>query len=393
MAEPAAATGAPDPLSLYIHWPFCLAKCPYCDFNSHVRDAVDGSDWQRALLAELDRFAGQIGRRRLASIFFGGGTPSLMEPAIVAALIDRATEHWSPAADIEITLEANPTSVEAGRFVELRAAGVNRVSLGIQALDDAALAFLGRRHSAAEALAAVATAQRIFPRYSFDLIYARPGQSRDSWRQELLRALEFAGDHLSVYQLTFEKGTPFHAALGRGEIRPPGEEEAAALFEDTQDILEDAGLKAYEISNHARPGGESRHNLTYWQGGDYVGIGPGAHGRLTLAGEVFAVEQVRSPEAWLAAVDTRGAGTLRHEALRPDERLNELIMMGMRLSRGLDRARFERLTGGTLEDMLDGPALDRLAGGGFIEIDGDGLRATAAGRIRLNAVLGALLAG
>jgi len=383
----------PDTLSLYIHWPFCLAKCPYCDFNSHVRDSVDGDQWQRALLAELDRFAGEVGARTLTSIFFGGGTPSLMEPAIVAALVDRATGHWSPAADIEITLEANPTSVEAGRFQDVRAAGVNRVSLGIQALDDAALAFLGRQHSAAEALAAVATAQQIFPRYSFDLIYARPGQSRDSWRRELLRALEFAGDHLSVYQLTFEKGTPFHTALRHGEIRPPGENDSASLFEDTQDVLEDAGLKAYEISNHARARGESRHNLAYWQGGDYVGIGPGAHGRLTLAGEVFAVEQVRSPEAWLAAVGTQGTGTLRHEALKPQERLDEIIMMGMRLTRGLDRARLKRLAGGALEDMLDGTALSRLVDGGFIEIDHDGLRATDAGRIRLNAVLGALLAG
>ncbi len=379
-------------LSLYIHWPFCLAKCPYCDFNSHVREAVDQVRWKKALLAELGHFAEQTGGRRLDSIFFGGGTPSLMAPATAAALIEAALQHWRAAQDIEITLEANPTSVETERFHELRAAGVNRVSLGVQALDDDALAFLGRQHSAAEALDAVAVARSLFPRFSFDLIYARPGQTHAAWRQELTTAIGLAGDHLSAYQLTFEKGTPFHAALRRGEIRPPGEDEAAALYEETQEILDRAGFGAYEISNHARPGGESRHNLVYWQGGDYAGVGPGAHGRLTQAGGVFALEQARSPEAWLTAVETRGETTLRRERLAPDERLGEIVMMGLRLKQGLDRTRFERLTGGGLEKMLDGAAISRLTDGGFIELDADGLRATPAGRIRLNAVTSALLA-
>ena len=268
---------------------------------------------------------------------------------------------------------------------------MNRVSLGVQALDDDALAFLGRQHSAAEALAAVAAAQRIFTRFSFDLIYARPGQTAAAWRDELGRALDYVDDHLSVYQLTFEKGTPFYTALRQGTITRPDDETAAGLYEDTQEILDGAGLTAYEISNHARAGAESRHNLAYWQGDDYVGVGPGAHGRLTLAGQVFAVERVRAPEAWLAAVETRGDGTLRRTALGAGERLDEIVMMGLRLRRGLDRSRFMDRTGRTLEEALDEPALARLVAGGFVEIDGDGLRATAAGRIRLNAVLAALL--
>ena len=391
-ADAAGEPGAPDMLALYIHWPFCLAKCPYCDFNSHVREAVDQERWQRALVHELDRFAAETGKRRLASIFFGGGTPSLMAPATVAALIERAGRLWDTAGDIEITLEANPTSVEAGRFRDFFAAGVNRASLGVQALDDHALAFLGRQHSVAEALQAVATARRSFPRFSFDLIYARPGQTRRAWREELRQALAHAGDHLSAYQLTFEKGTPFYAALGRGEIGPPEQDEAAGFYDDTQDILERAGLPAYEISNHARAGAESRHNLAYWQGGDYVGIGPGAHGRLTLAGKVIATEQVRAPEAWLSAVETRGDGALRREALGAEERLGEIVMMGLRLRGGLARERFVRLTGRTLEQALDGSAVTRLVNGGFLELDSAGLRATAAGRLRLDAVLAAILA-
>jgi oxygen-independent coproporphyrinogen-3 oxidase len=387
--EPQAA---PNSLALYIHWPFCLAKCPYCDFNSHVGEAVDHDRWQSALLRELDRFADETGRRRLTSIFFGGGTPSLMAPATAAALIERAAERWDAVPDIEITLEANPTSVETGRLHDFHIAGVNRVSLGVQALDDEALAFLGRQHSAAEALAAVATAQRVFPRFSFDLIYARPGQTRKAWREELRRALEYVDDHVSVYQLTFEKGTPFHTALRQGKIARPDDEAAAGLYEDTQEILDGAGLAGYEISNHARAGAESRHNLAYWQGDDYVGIGPGAHGRLTLAGHVFAAEQVRAPQAWLTAVETRGEGTLRRRALTADERLDEIVMMGLRLRRGLDRSRFMERTGRTPEEALDERRLARLVDGGFVEIDGDGLRATTAGRIRLNAVLAALLA-
>src|SRR5262252_8891286 len=264
---------------LYVHWPFCLSKCPYCDFNSHVREAIDHERWRDALLLELDHYAADTPARRLTSIFFGGGTPSLMAPDTVAAVIERAARHWPFAPDIEITLEANPTSVEAGKFAGFRSAGVNRVSLGVQALNDADLKFLGRHHSAAEARAAIEIARRSFRRHSFDLIYARPGQSAAAWRAELAEAIALAGDHLSVYQLTIEPETVFGAAHRRGELQVPEEEDAAALYELTQELLGAAGLPAYEISNHARPGEESRHNLAYWRYRTYAGIGPGAHGR------------------------------------------------------------------------------------------------------------------
>jgi oxygen-independent coproporphyrinogen-3 oxidase len=295
--------------ALYVHWPFCRSKCPYCDFNSHVREDVDHARWRAALLAELDHFADRTGGRQLTSIFFGGGTPSLMAPETVAAVIDRATERWAPAPGIEITLEANPTSVEAGKFAGFRVAGVNRVSLGVQALNDADLAALGRQHSAAEAVAAVRLAQRHFPRVSFDLIYARSGQSLSAWRMELAEALELASEHLSVYQLTIEPETAFGAAWRRGELTVPDEDSAAALYEETQTILEKAGMPAYEISNHARAGSACRHNLTYWRYGDYAGIGPGAHGRLTLGDGRRATRQHRAPEAWLGAVEAQGHAT------------------------------------------------------------------------------------
>ncbi|MBL8665802.1 MAG: coproporphyrinogen III oxidase, partial [Candidatus Odyssella sp.] len=268
--------------ALYVHWPFCLSKCPYCDFNSHVRERVEEARWQRAYLAELERAAAETPGRVVTSVFFGGGTPSLMPPETAAAILARIRALWPVAPDAEITLEANPGAAEAARFRAFRAAGVNRLSIGVQALDDAALKFLGRRHVAAEALAAVERAAGIFPRYSFDLIYARPGQSVAAWREELARALRFAGDHLSVYQLTIEPGTAFHTAHARGDFALPDEDTAADLYEATRDLLGAAGLAAYEISNHARPGGESRHNLAYWRYADYAGIGPGAHGRLTL---------------------------------------------------------------------------------------------------------------
>src|SRR5579863_145353 len=268
-------------LALYIHWPFCTSKCPYCDFNSHVRERIDEARWRNALLRELDRAAETLAGRRVASVFFGGGTPSLMAPQTAAALIERIATHWGLDDRTEITLEANPTSVEASRFAELRAAGVNRVSLGVQALDDGALKFLGRGHNAGEARGAVALAARLFPRFSFDLIYARPGQTLAAWRDELSAALAMAGNHLSLYQLTIEAGTAFATAYARGDFRLPDEETQAALYEVTQEALAAAGLPAYEISNHARPGEECRHNLVYWRYQDYLGIGPGAHGRLT----------------------------------------------------------------------------------------------------------------
>ncbi len=387
-----AARWTPDAgsVGLYVHWPFCLAKCPYCDFNSHVRDSVDQDRWRRALLSELAHFAAALPGRRLTSIFFGGGTPSLMPPATAARLVERATTLWTPADDVEITLEANPTSTEAALLRDFRAAGVNRLSLGVQALDDGDLAMLGRGHSAREALAAVDLAGRLFPRHSFDLIYARPGQSPAAWRRELAAALDHAGGHVSAYRLTIEKGTPFYAAARRGALSPPDEATAAALYEVTRTALDGAGLPAYEISNHARPGEECRHNLTYWLSGDFVGIGPGAHGRLTDGAGVVATEQRRAPEAWLAAAERDGHATRRRRRLDREQRLMELLLMGLRLAAGIPRAVFRRAVGAAPEEALDRARLDRLAGGGFLVLDDAGLRATAAGRRRLDAVLAEL---
>jgi oxygen-independent coproporphyrinogen-3 oxidase len=370
--------------ALYIHWPFCLSKCPYCDFNSHVRAAIDEGAWRQALLSELDHWADATPNREVASIFFGGGTPSLMSAATVGALLDRAAARWRLSRDVGVTLEANPTSVEAGKFTGFRAAGVNRVSLGVQALDDAALAALGRRHDAGEAIRAVELARRHFPRWSFDLIYARPGQTAAAWASELDRALALAGDHLSLYQLTIEPGTAFATAYGRGELALPDEEDAAALYELTQERLAAAGMPAYEVSNHARPGGECRHNLVYWRHQDYVGIGPGAHGRLTLDGTSFATRQLRAPETWLAAVGREGHGTQERAALSPREAAEETLMMGLRLAEGVERD--------SVREAIDESRVPDLVEGGFLADDPDRLRTTQAGRQRLNAVLNALLA-
>ncbi len=392
-AVPADETAPDAGFGLYVHWPFCLSKCPYCDFNSHVRESTDQARWQAALLRELDHYAEATPGRRLTSIFFGGGTPSLMAPGTVAARIERARARWSFAADIEITLEANPTSVEAARFAALGDAGVNRVSLGVQALDDAALRFLGRGHSAAEATAAIALARWHFGRFSFDLIYARPGQSIAAWRAELAAALDLAGGHLSLYQLTIEPETAFAGAVRRGEFIMPDDDAAAALYETTQAAMLARGLPAYEISNHAQPGEECRHNLTYWRYGDYVGVGPGAHGRLTLAGDKLATRQHRAPEAWLAAVEAQGHATRQCDRVAPRDRLAEMTMMGLRLSEGIARSRFIAETGQPPELVFAPARLRRLVDGGFLELDRAALRATPAGRQRLNAVLGELLGG
>jgi oxygen-independent coproporphyrinogen-3 oxidase len=388
----AGRTPAAPGIGLYVHWPFCLSKCPYCDFNSHVRTAIDQRRWRNALVRELRHYAGETPDRRVTSIFFGGGTPSLMEPDTVAAVIGAAGDAWGLEPEAEITLEANPTSVEAGRFAAYREAGVNRVSLGVQALDDDALAFLGRTHSAAEAIAAVETAQRLFARVSFDLIYALPDQTLSQWQDELTLALTLAGEHLSVYQLTIEPATAFHAAWRRGDLVPPEEPLAAGLYETTQEILQAAGRPAYEISNHARPGGQCRHNLTYWRYEDYVGVGPGAHGRLTLAGGKWATRQHRAPEAWLAAVEQDGHATRGRTRLTADERLAELVMMGLRLTEGVSRTAFRRETGEEPEFLLDEGRLAALREAGYLVIDTEGVRATAAGRQRLTALCGYLLA-
>lgn len=379
-------------LALYLHWPFCRAKCPYCDFNSHVRAAVDQTRWCRALLAELARHAAETPGQRLGSVFIGGGTPSLMPPATVAAVIAAAQAHWPPAGPVEITLEANPTSVEAHRLREFRAAGVNRVSLGVQALEPAALRFLGRAHGVAEAQVALELALATFPRVSFDLIYARPGQSVAAWRAELARALALGVGHLSLYQLTIEPGTRFHTLHAAGRLALPDDETQAQLWEATQELTAAAGLVAYEVSNHARPGAECRHNLVYWRSGTWLGIGPGAHGRLELAGRRLATEAIRLPEAWLAAVERHGSGERARTPLGPADQLTELLLMGLRLAEGVPLERLERLVAQAPPGSLDLVALDRLCATGLLVRDGGRLAATAAGRQRLSALLARLLA-
>ena len=374
-------------LGVYIHWPFCQSKCPYCDFNSHVRDAVDQTRWRAALLRELREMAQQVPQHRVESVFFGGGTPSLMPPETVAALIEAIRALWPSGPDWEVTLEANPGSVDAGRFSGYRDAGVNRLSLGVQALDNDALHFLGRRHSVAEALQAVGLARRIFPRFSFDLIYARPGQSSEAWLLELERALAEGVEHLSLYQLTIEENTVFHGAWRRGELQTPGEEDSARLFDMTQQRMERAGLPAYEISNHARPGAACRHNLIYWRYQDYLGIGPGAHSRVTQAGQKVALRQHRAPEAWLSAVERDGHATRQKRTIDAAERLAELLLCGLRLEEGVSRAAFKRELGAEPEELFAADKLTSLADEGLVILDAESLRATAAGRRTLNALL------
>jgi oxygen-independent coproporphyrinogen-3 oxidase len=389
-----------EPISLYVHWPFCVSRCPYCDFNAHVRERLDQRRYRDAILAELAFEAARIGPRPLASIFFGGGTPSLMEPDTAAAIIAAARAAFpaaaepgiSPTAEPEITLEANPTSVELSRLEAFSAAGVNRISLGIQALDEAALAFLGRRHTAAQALEALAMARRLFPRASFDLIYARPGQSVAAWREEVRRALSFGLDHLSLYQLTIEPGTPFERAHARGEITLPDDATQAALHDATVEEAARAGLTPYEVSNYARPGDESRHNLAYWTYADYAGIGPGAHGRIPLGGVPTATVRIRAPEAWMDAVEARGHGVREEEALSAEARAREMLLMGLRLSRGIDPERFVERTGVTLTEALDARTLALALSESWLGWTGEGaLAATPSGRLRLDALLPALV--
>jgi oxygen-independent coproporphyrinogen-3 oxidase len=381
-----------DPLALYIHWPFCLAKCPYCDFNSHVRDDLPQRRFRDALRAELAWEAARLGPRPLASVFFGGGTPSLMAAETVADLLADAMRLFPPMPDIEITLEANPTSVEAARLAAFRQAGVNRLSLGVQSLNAEDLVRLGRQHSPAQALAALETARATFPRLSFDLIYARPGQSLPGWRSELRTALALAADHLSLYQLTIEPGTAFEALHRRGELVLPDGDAAAALYEATAEEAAGFGLLPYEISNYARPGAESRHNLAYWRYQDYAGIGPGAHGRVTLDGVLLATRRHRAPEPWAGRVERQGHGTAQEEVLAPAERAREMLLMGLRLTEGVDAARFAARTGVALDDALDAAVRAQALAEGYLTRDGGVLAATAAGRLRLDALLSALLA-
>jgi len=379
------------PLALYIHWPFCLAKCPYCDFNSHVRARIDQARFAAALRRELAWEAARLGRRTLGSIFFGGGTPSLMDPQTVADLIADARHLFESATDIEITLEANPTSVEAGRLAAFRQAGVNRVSLGVQSLDGEALRMLGRQHTADQAVAALEIARGMFPRLSFDLIYARPGQTEAAWRTEVRQALALASDHLSLYQLTIEPGTQFEALHRRGDIVLPDDDTAAALYDATAEEAGTFGLLPYEVSNYARPGCESRHNLQYWRYGDYAGIGPGAHGRITLGQALVATRRHRAPEPWAERVERDGHGSTDEMPVAPQERAREMLLMGLRLSEGIDAARFAARTGMALAEAIDADTLARAIDAGYLEHGNGRLRATADGRKRLDSLLAALV--
>jgi oxygen-independent coproporphyrinogen-3 oxidase len=378
------------PFGVYIHWPFCLSKCPYCDFNSHVRQAaIDEPRYVKAFAAEIAATAERVPGRTVSTIFFGGGTPSLMDPKTVGAVLDAIGRHWKIARDAEITLEANPMSVEATRFRGYRAAGVNRVSLGVQSLDDAVLAQLGRLHTAREALDAVATARAIFERYSFDLIYARPGQTLEAWRAELSRALGEAGEHLSLYQLTIEPDTPFAALHAGGKLVLPGDDLGRDLYDLTLDQCAAAGLPAYEVSNHARSGAECRHNLVYWRYGEYAGVGPGAHGRIVVDGTRRATATEKRPEAWLMRVESLGHGVTIDDALTRDEQADEFLLMGLRLAEGIDPQRYAALAG----RPLDLERIASLTGHGFVETTADGrLRVTRSGFPVLDAVVADLAA-
>jgi len=378
------------PFAVYVHWPFCLSKCPYCDFNSHVRHGgIDEARFLRAYETEIAATAARVPDRTVSSIFFGGGTPSLMQPSSVQAILDCIGKHWTIAPDVEITLEANPTSVEATRFRGFRAAGVNRVSLGVQALDDASLKELGRLHTAQEALDAVAVARSIFDRYSFDLIYARPRQTLDGWEAELKRAIAEAAEHLSLYQLTIEPDTPFFGLHRAGKLTVPDQDLARDLYDLTQTVCSDAGLPAYEISNHARRGAQCRHNLVYWRGHDYAGIGPGAHGRLTIDNGRIATETERRPETWLMRVGETGTGLTVEEKLTSGEAADEYLLMGLRLAEGIDLARYSALSGRNLNPRR----ISILCNEGAVETTADGrLRVTQSGFPLLDAVVADLAA-
>ncbi len=378
-------------LAIYIHWPFCLSKCPYCDFNSHVRDEIEQTLWADALCRELDHYRELSGPRTISSIFFGGGTPSLMAAATVEKLLSRVTQNWPCAENIEITLEANPTSVEAAKFVDFSAAGINRLSLGIQALNDADLKALGREHNVKEARQAIDLSQKYFNRSSFDLIYARMGQTLGAWEQELTRALAMVEGHLSLYQLTIERGTAFHQAHEKGRIILPGEDLSADMYELTQSICQDHGIPAYEVSNHAVRGQESRHNLTYWTYSDYIGIGPGAHGRLRSGGEFYALSQDRSPEKWLKNVAQIGHATDQQECLTAQMMAEEMIMMGLRLTQGIDLGSFEKKIGQKIEKFINRQYLQHLLELDYMEMDDHHLTATAQGMPLLNSLLSQIL--
>jgi len=389
-SPPQAGAGKQEAFGVYVHWPFCLSKCPYCDFNSHVRHApIDQERFSRAFAREIETTAARTPGRQVSSIFLGGGTPSLMRPQTVGSILDAIGKHWRVAPDVEVTLEANPTSVEATRFRGYRTAGVNRVSLGVQALDDASLKALGRLHSAREALDAVAIARTAFDRYSFDLIYARPDQTPQMWADELKLAIAEAAEHLSLYQLTIEPETPFFGLHAAGKLKTPDEATARALYDVTQEVCAQHGLPSYEISNHARAGAECKHNLVYWRGEEYAGIGPGAHGRLDLDGVRHAVATEKRPEAWLMRVEANGHGVITDDRLNGEERADEFLLMGLRLAEGIDPERYADLSG----RALDPGRIAVLREEGAIVVDANGrLRVTKSGFPVLDAVVADLAA-
>jgi putative oxygen-independent coproporphyrinogen III oxidase len=390
LSNDALAAGEQEAFGVYIHWPFCLSKCPYCDFNSHVRrEPIDEARFARAFAAEIATTAARIPGRTVSTIFFGGGTPSLMQPQTIGAVLDAVGKHWKVAPDVEVTLEANPTSVEATRFRGYRSAGVNRVSLGVQALDDRVLTELGRMHTAREALDAVSVARSVFDRYSFDLIYARPRQEPKEWADELTRALGEAGEHLSLYQLTIEADTPYEALHKAGKLKTPDDDLARTLYDTTLEICGTHGLPAYEISNHARPGGECRHNLVYWRGQEYAGVGPGAHGRIDIDGDRHATATEKRPESWMMRVEAAGHGLITDDVLTSEERGDEILLMGLRLAEGIEIARYENISG----RRLDPVQIEDLQRHGLIETTEQGrLRVTLAGFPILDAVVADLAA-
>ena len=381
-----------DNLAIYVHWPYCLAKCPYCDFNSHVRKKSDEENMRRALLSEIDYYADKIGNRNITSIFFGGGTPSLMSGKTLGALLDKLDRHFSFSSGIEISLEANPTSVEAAKFEDFAAAGVNRLSLGIQALNDKDLKALGREHSVEEAMGAIALAQKYFSRSSFDLIYARMGQNLSDWEGELKQALNMAvAGHLSLYQLTIEPDTAFYNAHRRGKLILPDEELSAEIYDLTNDICADAGLPSYEVSNYAKAGEESRHNLTYWQYGDYLGIGAGAHSRMTYEGQTYASSQFKKPEKYIMAVDSQSHASEFHDLLDAQMMAEEMIMMSLRLRRGLSYKDFKSRIGQNLENFINKEVLEALEKDGYLIQSSQSLKLSEKGVPLLNHILGKIL--
>lgn len=377
--------------SLYIHWPFCLSKCPYCDFNSHVRASIDETVWEACYRQELAWWAERTSGASVRTIFFGGGTPSLMSPHLVAAILQTVSDVWPLAEDVEISLEANPNSVEAARFSDLKHAGIQRVSLGVQSFREEALRFLGRGHSVEEATQALKILQKTFDRYSFDLIYTRPQQTLQDWRDELQEALSWSSGHISLYQLTLEEGTPFLQRHQRGDWALPDEEISAQFYEETQLLTRRHGLKAYEISNYARPGHECRHNVAYWQGQDYLGIGPGAHGRWKEHDGVYAIHNLKVPERWVCQVQEQGCGIHERVALTLLEHAEEALMMGLRVVSGIDRVGFRARVGIDPLALLNPEKVQALCAEGLMDVTSTHLRATSQGRQRLNAVLAYLM--